>query len=224
MHALEAALLETAAAWEQEGCANGAAREVVGAVDATCLARLIVVCMDLATGSLLLAEVADDRPSATWKALVEERLTALGPGVLSLGSDRAQALMQRAEQGLECLSMPEFFPGVHALMKSYARARGRHLRHAQQDLTQAQEALAQLQARPHAAQAAPAAMALVETKQAEGQPWEESPRTYRHPLETLSLTLHPCRLSNATPQTSEQVARQWHAAVEAMEALASRQQ
>jgi hypothetical protein len=224
MHALEAALLETAAAWEQEGCANGAAREVVGAVDETFLERMILVFMDLATGYLLLEEVADDRTYATWKALVEERLQALGTGVLYLVSDRAQALIQLAEQGLECLSMPDFFHVVHELIKSYSLAIGRHLRHAQQDLKQAQEALARLQERPQAAQAAPAAMALVETRQAEVQQWEESQRTYRHHLETLSLTLHPFRLSDSTPQTSEQVARQLHAEVEAIEALASRQQ
>jgi hypothetical protein len=39
MQALEAALLETAATWEQDGCASGEAREGIGAVDATCLER-----------------------------------------------------------------------------------------------------------------------------------------------------------------------------------------
>src|SRR5437763_5866702 len=40
----------------------------------------------------------------------------------------------------------------------------------------------------------------------------------------LSLTLHPFRLADSTPQTSAQVASQLHAAVEAIEALASRHQ
>ena len=77
MQALEAALLETTAAWEQQGCASGAMREVIGAVDETFLEQMMLICMDLRTGYLLLEEVADDRTYATWKALVEERLTAL---------------------------------------------------------------------------------------------------------------------------------------------------
>src|SRR2546428_4354542 len=35
MQALEAALLETAEAWEQDGCAGGEMREIIGAVDET---------------------------------------------------------------------------------------------------------------------------------------------------------------------------------------------
>jgi hypothetical protein len=58
---LEAALLETTGTWEQEGCTSGEVRAVIAAVDETCLERLLLVCMDLATGYLLLEEVADDR-------------------------------------------------------------------------------------------------------------------------------------------------------------------
>jgi hypothetical protein len=61
MQALEAALLETAEAWEQDSCAGGEMREIIGAVDETFLERMILVLMDLATGYLLLEEVADDR-------------------------------------------------------------------------------------------------------------------------------------------------------------------
>ena len=43
-------------------------REVIGAVDATFLERMSWSVMDLATGYLLLEEVADDRTYTTWKA------------------------------------------------------------------------------------------------------------------------------------------------------------
>ena len=79
---MEAALLETAEAWEQDGCAGGEMRESIGAVAETFLERMILVLMDLATGYLLLEEVAGDRTYTTWKALVEERLKALGTGGL----------------------------------------------------------------------------------------------------------------------------------------------
>jgi hypothetical protein len=61
MQALEGALLETAAAWEKDGCAGGEVREIIGAVDETFLERMMLVFMDLSTGSLVLEAVADDR-------------------------------------------------------------------------------------------------------------------------------------------------------------------
>ena len=60
--------------------------------------------------------------------------------------------------------------------------------------------------------------------QASVQQWTEGQRTYRQPLETLSLTRHPFCFVDSTPQTSDQVASQWHAAVEAIEGMARRQQ
>ena len=134
MQTLEDALLETAEAWEQDGCAGGEVREIIGAVDETFLERMMLVCLDLSTGYLLLETVAEDRTFATWQALLEERLKVLGTSVRYLVSDRAQALVQLAEQGLECLRMPDFFHVVHDIVKSYSLAIGRHVRQAQQAL------------------------------------------------------------------------------------------
>jgi len=68
IQALEAALLQTAAAWEKDGRTSGEIREIIGAVDETFLERMILVFMDLSTGYLLLEDVADNRTYATWKA------------------------------------------------------------------------------------------------------------------------------------------------------------
>jgi hypothetical protein len=114
----ETALLTTAEAWEQAGCAAGAMRESIGAVDATCLERMMRVCMDLRTGYLLLEETADDRTYATWQALVEERLTTLRTVGRYVVSDRAKTLIQLAEHGWEGLRMPDCFHVVHELSKS----------------------------------------------------------------------------------------------------------
>jgi|GraSoiStandDraft_28_1057319.scaffolds.fasta_scaffold48045_1 hypothetical protein len=224
MQALEAVLLETAVAWEQDGRTRGEVREIIGAVDETFLERMMLVFMDLSTGYLLLEETAEDRTYATWHALVEERLKALETHVLYLVSDRAKALIQLAEQGLECLSMPDFFHVVHDIIKSYSLAIGRRLRQARQELTKAQEALVRRQGLPQAVHEAPEAQTVVAVRQAEVQQWEDVQRTYRYHREMLSLTLHPFRLADSTPQTSAQVASQLHAAVEAIEALASRHQ
>jgi hypothetical protein len=56
--------------------------------------------------------------------LVDKRLKALGTHVLSLVSDQAKTLIQLAEQGLECFSMPDFFHLVHEIVKSYSLALG----------------------------------------------------------------------------------------------------
>src|SRR5215471_11501921 len=220
MQVLETALLETTRAWEHESCAHGEGREVIAAVDETFLEHMLLVCMDLATGYLLLEEVAADRTYTTWKALVEERLKGLGTEVLYVVSDRAKALIQLAEQGLEGLSMPDFFHVVHEIVKSYSLAIGQRWRHAQQALTKANEALARRQGRRQGEQATREARALVEARQAEVTRWEEASHIYRGHLESLSLTLHPFYISGSTPPTSAQVEPQLMAAVEAIEVFA----
>src|SRR2546426_6521627 len=154
MQALEHVLLETAAAWEQEGIAAGEVRPIIGAVDETFLERMMLVCMDLVSGSLLFEEVAEDRTSTTWHALVEARLEALGVGVWDLVSDRAKALIKLAEQGLECVSIPEVFHRIHDLVQSYALAMCRPLWQARQALPQARESLTTCQASPRSSEEA----------------------------------------------------------------------
>jgi hypothetical protein len=224
MQTMEATMLETAAAWEQDGVAAGEVRDIIGAVDETFLEHLMLVFQDVSTGYLLLEVVADDRTYATWKTVVDQRLAELGAGVLYLVSDRAKALIQLAAQGLECLSMPDFFHCMHEIVKSYSLAMGRRLRQARQELKHAEEVLARHIARVHTVPHSPDAQAHVEAKRAEVQQWEDVQRTYRHHLETLSLTLHPFGIADSVPQTSAQVARQLHTAVEAIEALAHRHQ
>jgi hypothetical protein len=220
MHVLEAALLETAGAWEQDACAGAEVREIIGAVDETFLEQMMLVLMDLRTGYLLLEDVAEDRTYATWKAGVEARLTALGAEVRSLVSDRAKALIQLAEQGLECLSMPDFFHCMHDLVKSSALSLARHVRHAHQALTKAEEGLSKHTGPDGRSQGAAEAQQHVEVKRAAVQRWEEVQSTYRHHLETLSLTLHPFHLCDSSPQTSAQVHSRLHAEVAARETLA----
>jgi hypothetical protein len=128
-------------------------------------------------------------------------------------------LIQLADKGLACLSMPDFFHVTHEIIKSSSLAIGRHLRQAHQDLTKATEALARRQERPHADDDAPEARAVL-ARHAEVQRWAALQHTYRQHLETLSLTLHPFRLADSTPQTSAQVASRLDAEVEAIEALA----
>jgi hypothetical protein len=224
MDVLEAVILTTAETWEQDRCAGGEVREIIGAVDDTFLEQMMLVFMDLRTGYLLLEEVADDRTYATWKAVVEERLTALDARVRYVVSDRAKALIQLAEKGLACLSMPDFFHCMHELGNGYALAIGRRVRQAQQELTKAKEAMARRQGPSPGEQPDPKAPVLVEARQAEVTRWEEVRSTSRHHLETLSLTLHPFRCSDSALQTAAQVASQLQATVDAIETLAQSHQ
>src|SRR5207237_6226124 len=139
--------------------------DIIGAVDETFLEQRMLVFQDVPTGYIVQEEVADDRTYATWKALVDERLKTLGTSVLSLVSDRAKALIQLAEKGLECLSMPDFFHVVHDIIKSYSLAIGRRLSQARQDLMKAQETLARRQDSPQAAHDDREVQALIMAKQ-----------------------------------------------------------
>jgi hypothetical protein len=137
MHTLERLILDTAAVWEQEGIAHGEIRPVIGAVDETFLPRMMRVCMDLASGYVLMEEVAGDRSFDPWYSGVNDRLKTLGTEVLSLVSARAKALIKLAHTGLGCLSSPEVFPLRYALATGSALAIFGRLRQAKQALEQA---------------------------------------------------------------------------------------
>lgn len=208
MQTLEATRLETAATWEQESVATGEDREIIGAVDETFLERMGLVLLDLPTGYVVLEAAADDRSYATWHALVEKRLEALRAQGRSVVSDRAKALIHLAEQGLECLRMPDVFHLVHDIVKSYSLTRGRRLQQARQEWHRATDGLQKQRE------------VDMQAKQAEVTRWEASQREYRQRLATLSLTLHPFGIDAAAPQTSTQGEARLHRQVEAMEALA----
>ncbi len=222
MQTLETTLREIARTWEQEGVEAGGVREIIGGVDETFLELMMLVFMDLPTGYLVLEEVADDRTYATWKAVVDERLKALGTGVLYLVSDRAKALIRLAVTGLDCLSMPDFFHVVHEIVKSYSFALARRVRQANKQLQHAQETVTKHPQRDPADPASLKAQAAVEASLGEVERWEEAKGMYRDHLETLSLVLHPFDFSDSTPQTSAQVHSRLQAAVQAIQAWAQR--
>lgn len=89
----------------------------------------------------MLEVTAEDRTYTVWKAIIDERFKALGVRVRYLVSDHAKALIQLEEQGFECLLMPDFFPCMSALVKSYSLAMAQGMRHAQQALQLPAQAL-----------------------------------------------------------------------------------
>ncbi len=220
MHTLERLILETAAVWEQEGIAHGEIRPVIGAVDETFLQRMMLVFMDLATGYVLLEEVAADRSFDTWFDRANERLTTLGTEVLYMVSDRAKALIKLAHAGLRCPSIPDLFHLGHDLAKGYSLAIFGRLRHAKRDLEQAKQ---HLEKWPKNAQADPAQVAQAQTRVAacatSVHHWQEVGCAWRQRLANLSRILHPWRLADSVRQTSEEVEEQLRAELEAIETL-----
>ena len=216
---LEQIILETAAIWEQQGIAHGEIRPIIGAVDETFLQRMILVFMDLASGYLLMEEMAVKRTYDTWDGLVKARLKTFGVEVSYLVSDRAKALIKLAETGLDCLSIPDLFHLSHELAKGYSLAIFGRLRQAQQALTQAGQRLATLQASHPGSDQAQQAQALVEVREAEMKRWQAVRNAYRNHLANLSLTVHPWRLLDSTRQTSQEVERQLQAEIAALATL-----
>jgi hypothetical protein len=223
MAVLEPVLLATAAAGEREGIAAGEMRPIIGAVDATCLEHRMLVCLALASGSLLAEEVAAERSSATWHTRVQARLEALGVGVFSLVSDRAKALIQLAETGLDCLRIPAVFHLLHDLVKRYALSLWSRLRQARQALCQAPERLGTCQAAEPSGAAALQAQACVAAREAEVKRGEGVHRAYRPHLEPLSLRVHPGWLWASTCQSAADVERQLRAEIAAIETLVETQ-
>jgi hypothetical protein len=219
MQTLEHAIRETTVAWEREGMAQGDLRPIIGAVDETFLSRLMLVLMDLASGYLLVEEVAPDRTYDTWQAVVKARLKTLGVEVRYLVSDRAQALIKLAKTGLDCLSIPDLFPLIHELVKSYSLAIGSRLRQARQARSQAQEHLAKRQACDPGGTETELARGALAACEAEVSRWESVHGAYRRHLEAVSLIVHPWRVADSTPQTAQDVERQLHAEIDALEAL-----
>jgi hypothetical protein len=220
MHLLERLLLDTAAAWEQEGIAHGEIRPVIGAVDETFLQRMMLVFMDLATGYLLMEEVAADRSFATWFDRTSERLTTFGTQVLYMVSDRAKALIKLAHTGLRCPSIPDLFHLGHDLAKGYSLCIFGRLRQAKRDLEQAKQGLETLQKNT---QADPVQIAQAQSRVAacatSVHHWQEVGSAWRQHLSNVSRILHPWRLLDSIRQTSKEVEEQLGAELKAIETL-----
>jgi Family of unknown function (DUF6399)/IclR helix-turn-helix domain len=220
LHMLERLLRETATAWEQEGIAHGEIRPVIGAVDETFLQHMMLVFMDLATGYLLMEEVAVDRSFDTWFDRANERLTTLGTEVVYLVSDRAKALIKLAHTGLGCPSIPDLFHLGHDLAKGYSLCIFGRLRQAKRDLEQATQRLETVQKK--------AQIDRVQVAQTQAQVavcatsvnhWQEVGCAWRQHLSNLSCILHPWRLVHAIRQTSQEVKEQLRAELKAIETL-----
>ena len=218
MRLLERHILDTTAAWEKDGIAHGEIRPVIGAVDETFLQRMMLVFMDLATGYLLMEEIASDRSYETWFERANARLQTFGVHVSHLVSDRAKALIKLAQKGFGCLSIPDLFHVSHDLAKGYSLSIFSRLRQAKREFDQAKQRLETLQKTP---QADPTQITEGEARVAAGAAslhhWQEAGAAWRQHLSNLSRIVHPWRLSDSRRQSSQAVEEQLQAELKAIE-------
>jgi hypothetical protein len=220
MHTLERLILETAAAWEKDGMAHGEIRPVIGAVDETFLQRMMLVFMDLATGYVLMEEVATDRSFDTWYGRANTRLTTFGTEVLSMVSDRAKALIKLAHTGLGCPSIPDVFHLGHDLANGYSLGIFGRLRQAKRDLDHAKQRLETVQKHAQGDHTqVEQAQARVVACTTSVTHWQGVSSVWRQHLSNVSRLLHPWRLVDAIRQTSKVVEEQLRAELEAIETL-----
>ena len=139
--------------------------------------------------------------------------------VLYLVSDRAKALIKLAATGLECPSIPEVFHLLHELAKGYALAIWSQLKTARQVLSRAQEHLAKCQASGASEAQIESAQAAVAAGEADVAHWQQVRDTYRGHLGAMSLQVHPWRVTDSTPQSSQEVEAQLAAEVAALQEL-----
>src|SRR5205807_2791469 len=196
-------ILATTAAWEREGIAQGESGPRVGSVDATFVERMMGVFLDLVSGSVWREEVADDRTYETWYERGTARLEPRKTAVLSLVSDRAKALSKLAETGLEGPSLPEVFPLLHALATGDSLAIWSQWKTARQALSRAQEHGATCQASGASEAQIESAQAAVAAGEADVAHWPQVRDTYRGHLRAMSGQLHPWRVTDSTPQSSQ---------------------
>jgi hypothetical protein len=220
MHTLERLILDTAAAWEKEGIAHGERRPVIGAVDETFLQRMMLGFMDLATGYLLMEEVATDRSFDTWYGRANNRLTTFGTEVLYMVSARAKALITLAHTGRGCPSIPDVLHLGHDLAKGYSLCIFGRLRQAKRALDHAKQRLETVQKHaqgdPPQVEQAQARVVACTTSVTHGQGVSSVGRQH---LSNVSRLLHPWRLVDSIRQTSKVVEEQLRAELEASETL-----
>lgn len=221
---LEKIVIDTAQSWEQQGVSSGQGRDVIGAVDETFFEKMMLVFIDLPTGYILLEETAEDRSYATWNTRVQARLEALQTSVYYLVSDRAKALVQLAQQGLACLSVPDLFHLLHDLSKAYSFAIARPLRQARREALKAEATARRHEGFDKRRGKAGVAHRHLRAMQAVVTKWEGIQSAYRSHLEALSLAVHPFAIGDSRPQSTSDVAQHLEAELAAFEAFVQQHQ
>jgi hypothetical protein len=197
-------------------------REIIGGADETFfpgVSGIVLVLMDLVSGYVLLEQKTSDRKYQTWFDQVQIALTQIGMGgsIKSLVSDRAQALIQLAVQGLGIQSLPDLFHGMRCLSRSIgARLGGQLARTKRQLQLSTREITARhLKEKPISVQLSQRLSRLQE----EYQFLELGVESYRSVLHQISTIVHPFAVDGSGFQTGVDVANALSASLPILAAL-----
>jgi hypothetical protein len=175
--------------------------------------------MDLVSGHIVVEEAAADRTYATWQVRVQQALDQVGIGLRYVVSDRAQALVKLALQGLGCPSIPDWFHTVRDLAKVMAVGLPVKLARVEEKLRHAQQTLGALQAK---GQDTHVQQRLVAHLSGEAVSLRTDQATVQTVLHQASQAVHPFAIADSRPQTSVQVEAALHHSVAALNALRAR--
>ena len=195
--------------------------QVIAGADETFFDQIILVVVELSSGSILLEESATDRTFLTWNERAVPALQRFGLQVRSMVSDKAKALTKLALDGLSCPHIPDRFHACHAVVKCLGGRCAISLARAQRTLSAAQDTLERL----HAKEACPENIRLqtqqVDALAGERQRVQHGQQRYSDALHDFSKAVHPFSLTDMTRQTSAAVTETLQGVLKRLRSLTS---
>ncbi len=183
--------------------------EIIAGADETFFpgfSGIVLVLMDLVSNYILLEKKTSDRKYQTWFDQVQIALSQIGMGVSikSLVSDRAQALIQLAVQGLGGQSLPDLFHGMRCLSRSMGARLGGKLARTKRQL---QQTTREITARHLKKKNISISLSQRRSRlEEEYQFLELGVENYRTVLQQISTIVHPFALDGSGFQTGIDVA------------------
>ena len=207
---MEEQLLEYEAQCQQTVASLETPRPIVAGVDETFFEQMILVFMDLCSGFIFMETFSETRSFATWSQLAKERVRGWNVQVRYFVSDQAQALIKLAQDGYQCLHLPDLFHACQEVVKGLGASFQRRVRQAAQQVENAQAQFLKHQKQVAALPPylAPSLLqpAIAQLQQAQQQQatLEEGRNRYHQLLRQISQTLHPFSPLDSSRQTSSQ--------------------
>ncbi len=171
------------------------------------------------SGYIFLEKKTSDRKYQTWFDQVQIALSQIGMGgsIKSKVSDRAQALIQLAVQGLDAQSLPDLFHGMRCLSRSIGARLGGQLARTNRQLQQTNREITarHLKKKPISVPLSQRRSRLLEQYQF----LELGVESYRSVLHQISTTVHPFAVDGSGFQTGVDVAKALRALLPLVAAL-----
>lgn len=180
--------------------------EICAGADETFFEQVVLVLLDLASGYILVESPSKDRRYETWQQKVQQALGQVFE-VKYLVSDRAQALVKLALEGLGCDSIPDLFHALRDLGKQVGCHLGRQLARLDNQLAQANQKLNQLQTSGKPIQSQQEKITQLQTQY---NLTESTQTAYHGVMQQLSLCVHPFAIDGSGFQSATEVIDSLH--------------